>query len=44
MVRRTYKGATGGMGKAHRQGFRFHLVKLFRADITLYRQVMAAWL
>ena len=32
------------MGKAHFQRFLFEVIKFSWADITLYRQVMTAWL
>ncbi|KFC51771.1 hypothetical protein GY12_02025 [Micrococcus luteus] len=32
------------MGEAHRHRFRFHLIKLIRANVALHRQMMTAWL
>ena len=42
MIGRADEGTAGGVGEAHRHRFRFHLFKLFRADVALHRQVVTA--
>ena len=42
MIGRTNKGSAGGVGKAHRHRFGFHLFEFIRAPVALYGQVVAA--
>ena len=44
MVGGANKRAACGVSKAHRQRFGFHFIKLVRAHVALYRQVVTAWL